>query len=131
MPYLIDSDWVIDYLAGNLEALHLLESLADEGIAISILTYMEIYQGVLRSPASDEVEDKLTAFLNTIPVIPFSPAVARRCARLREDLLGQVRDVHQRAIDLIIAATTLESNLVLVTRNSRYYSDVPGLSTYS
>ena len=49
MPYLIDSDWVIDFLAQESKALQLLEQLAQEGIAISIVTYMEVYQGVLRS----------------------------------------------------------------------------------
>ena len=36
MPYLIDSDWVIDFLAQESEALQLIEQLAQEGIAISI-----------------------------------------------------------------------------------------------
>ena len=52
MPYLIDSDWVIDFLAQESEALQLIEQLAQEGIAISIVTYMEVYQGVLRSQES-------------------------------------------------------------------------------
>ncbi len=50
MGYLIDSDWVVDHLAGNDEANQLLARLSDEDIAISIITYLEIYQGVLRSP---------------------------------------------------------------------------------
>ena len=53
MPYLIDSDWVIDFLAQESEALQLIEQLAQEGIAISIVTYMEVYQGVLRSQESE------------------------------------------------------------------------------
>ena len=92
---------------------------------------MEIYQGVLRSPQPEEVQDKLQAFLDAVPIIPLSPAVARRCARLREDLLGQGRRVNQRAIDLIIAATALEYDLILVTRNTRDYRHVPGLRAYS
>lgn len=131
MPYLVDSDWMIDYLGGSLEALHLLESLAEEGIAISILTYLEIYQGVLRSPNQEEVEEKLLAFLNSVPIIPLSPAVARPCARLRESLQVQGKRVNQRAIDLIIAATALEHNLVLVTRNTQDYANIPGLQIYT
>ena len=131
MPYLIDSDWVIDYLGGRPEALRLLETLSDEGVAVSILTYMEIYQGVIRSTQLEAVQDKLQAFLDAVPIIPVSPAVARRCARLREDLRIQGRRVNQRAIDLIIAATALEYDLTLVTRNTRDYWDVPGLRTYA
>jgi len=39
MPYLIDSDIVIDHLANVLDTTKLLETLASEGIAISIITY--------------------------------------------------------------------------------------------
>jgi tRNA(fMet)-specific endonuclease VapC len=127
MPYLIDSDWVIDYLAGGAESLQLLESLADEGIAISILTYMEVYQGILRSPQPKEVEASLAGFLSSVPIIPVSLEVAQRCARLRELLRVQGRRVNQRAIDLLIAATALEYDLTLITRNSRDYADIPGL----
>jgi predicted nucleic acid-binding protein len=50
MPYLIDSDVVIDHLADVPAATTLLEQLVTEGIAVSIITYMEAYQGVLSSP---------------------------------------------------------------------------------
>ena len=46
MLYLIDSDWVIDHLDDDPDAIALLEELAGEGIAISIVTYMEVLQGV-------------------------------------------------------------------------------------
>ncbi len=42
MPYLIDTDLVIDHLANVTEANQLLEHLAPEGIAISMITYMAL-----------------------------------------------------------------------------------------
>ena len=130
MPYLVDTDWVIDLLASVPEALQLLDRLAQDGIAISIITYMEAYQGVERSPHPEEAQSKLTAFLNSVPVIPLTPAVAQRCARLRETLRKQGRRVNARSLDLIIAATALEYNLTLVTRNAEDYADIPGLKLY-
>ena len=130
MPYLIDTDWVIDLLASVPEALQLLDRLAQDGIAISIIAYMEAYQGVERSPHPEEAQSKLTAFLNSVPVIPLTPAVAQRCARLRETLRKQGRRVNARSLDLIIAATALEYNLTLVTRNAEDYADIPGLKLY-
>jgi tRNA(fMet)-specific endonuclease VapC len=44
--YLIDTDWVIDYLQGRCVAVRLLDELVSDGIAISIVTYAEIYQGI-------------------------------------------------------------------------------------
>ena len=130
MPYLIDTDWVIDLLASVPEAVQLLDRLAQGGIAISIITYMEAYQGVERSPHPEEAQNKLSALLDSLPVVSLSPAVAQRCARLRETLRKQGKRVNARSLDLIIAATALEYNLTLVTRNTEDYADVPGLKLY-
>ena len=47
MPYLIDSDVLIAQRESQPGALVLLEQLASQGLAISIVTYMEVYQGTL------------------------------------------------------------------------------------
>ena len=127
MPFLVDSDWFISYLAGEPEAVSLLSGLTGEGAAISIFTYMESFQGVLRSPDPEAAEIQFTALLEEFPILPFSQPVARRCAGLREYLSNQGRRIHQRAIDLMIASTALHYDLVLVTRNSRDFRDIPGL----
>lgn len=46
MKYLIDTDWIVDYLAGQEEARKLLTTLHPDGIAISIVTFTEIYEGI-------------------------------------------------------------------------------------
>jgi len=43
MRYLVDSDWVAEYLVEREPAVTLL---APEGIAISLMTYGEIYEGI-------------------------------------------------------------------------------------
>ena len=130
MRYLIDSDWVVDHLANDPEANRLLVRLSDEGIAISIITYIEIYQGVLRSPTPKEAERKLQAFIDTVSVLSISPAVARRCAHIRETLRRQRKEFRRRAFDLLIAATALEHDLTLVTRNREDYADLPEIRFY-
>ncbi len=131
MPYLIDSDWIIDHLADSPEAQELLSDLAEEGIAISIVTYMETYEGALRSSNPQEAVERLQALLLVLPVLPFNPEVAQRCAALRIQLRDQNKRVNNRALDLLIAATALHYGLTLVTRNVRDYRDVPGLSIHT
>jgi tRNA(fMet)-specific endonuclease VapC len=128
MPYLIDSHVVIDHLAAVPEASDLLSRLAKDGIAISIITYMETFQGVTRSPQPQAAHSKFHAFVKHIPVLPLSLAVAERCARLRETLRTHNKRVNSRALDLIIAATALEYDLTLVTENSKDFADIPELS---
>jgi len=127
MPYLVDSDWLIDYLEGASPACRLLRDLAEYGVAISIITYLEAYQGVLRSTDPDDAARRFDALLRAIRLVPISTAVARRCAGIREDLRSKGRRTRPRALDLLIAASAIEHGLTLVTRNSRDYDDIPGL----
>jgi tRNA(fMet)-specific endonuclease VapC len=127
MPYLIDSYVVIDHLAGTPEASRLLERLAQDRIAMSIITYMEAFQGVARSPHPEEAQAKFRSLAKSIPTLPLSLAVAERCARLRETLRTQQKRVNSRALDLIIAATALEYDLTLVTENIKDFEDIPDL----
>jgi predicted nucleic acid-binding protein len=53
MRYLIDTDWLIDYLKGKSVAGQLLDALAREGIAISLITYGEIMEGIYYGKNSD------------------------------------------------------------------------------
>ena len=131
MPYLIDSDIVIDHLANVQTAKKLLERLAPERIAISIITYMEVYQGVSRSPHPQIAQEKFQAFLETVPVLPFSLSVAQRCALLRERLKQERKRVKARALDVMNAAVALEHDLTLVTRNRDDYEDIPDLPLYT
>ena len=130
MPYLIDTDLVIDHLANISQANQLLDQLAPDGIAISIITYMEAYQGVIRSLNVKKARAKFQLFRRSVPVLPFSLSVAKRCATLREQLKHEQKRVKSRALDLINAAIALEHELTLVTRNVEDYQDIPDLKLY-
>jgi predicted nucleic acid-binding protein len=97
---------------------------------VSIITYMETYQGVLRSPHPTSARTQFEAFLETVPVLPFSVAGAKRCAQLRETLHREGKRVKEQALDLMTAAIALEYGLTLVTRNVGDYNDIRGLKLY-
>jgi predicted nucleic acid-binding protein len=46
MRYLVDSDWIADYLVGKQEAVGLLDRLVPDGIGVSLITLGEIYEGI-------------------------------------------------------------------------------------
>ena len=127
MLYRLDSDLLIDYLDGVAAVVTIVEPLSMEGVAISINSYMEAYQGTLRGST---VPQKLAAFVTGVPVLGISVAVAERCAAVRETLRLQGRRVRSRALDLLIAATAPEHDLTLVTRNTDDYRDIPGLKLF-
>jgi predicted nucleic acid-binding protein len=131
MPYLIDSTHVIYYLDDRVAAVELLDRLTLEGVAVSIITYIEVFQGVGVSPHPRRARGKFNAFFDSVPVLPISIEAAQRCARLRQTLKSQGFRVNSRALDLIIAATAIELRLTLVTNNTTDHDDIPGLRLYN
>jgi predicted nucleic acid-binding protein len=130
VAFLLDSDWMIDRLADRPRAVELVRRLAPAGLAVSVVSYMEAFQGLDRDPDPEAAETRLRLFLSTVLLLPVTPEIARRCALVRRDLRRRGRRVNTRALDLLIAATAIEHGLALVTRNLGDYRDVPGLRLY-
>ena len=128
MAYLLDSDWLILRSANRPTAVQLVRQLASAGLAVSVITYLEVFQGLDREPDPGAAEVRLGRLLATMTVLPVSRDVARRCAF--RALRQQGRRIGPRALDLLIAATAIEHDLALVTRNVDDYRDVPGLRLY-
>ncbi len=127
MRYLLDSDVVIDHLKNVRLISDLIGRLEEHDTFLSMVTYMEVYQGIYRNPTPHVAEAQFLALLDSVGIALFTEPVARRCALLREELKRGGRRVRRRFLDLITAATALENDLTLVTRNTADYDDVPGL----
>lgn len=130
MRYLIDTTVLIPYFADDPAAIALLKQLAPDGFAVGILAYLEAYQGAIERPDAEEAKRKFNAFFRDVPILPVSPAVAKRCAEIRSFLKKQGKNPRRRAFDLVIAATALEHGLEVVTHNTKDYQDIPNLVRY-
>ena len=128
MSYLIDTDWVAAFLKGRAIAVTFINSLASEGLAISLITYGEIYEGIYYGADIARHEKGFQAFLRDIDVIPLNRPIMRRFAQIRGQLRAQGNLITDR--DLLIAVTAIHHELTLVTRNTRHFQRVPGLSLY-
>ena len=124
MPYLLDSDFVIDYLEEMPGALRIYPELSREGIAMSMVTFMEAYEGTLVAEDPASALAKLEDLLHAAQPLDFDRDVAAVCARLRVQLRSQGKRVRSRAYDLQIAATAILYGLTLVSRNVKDYLDV-------
>lgn len=128
MPYLLDSNIVIGHLHGLPEMEILVDRLQPEGVAISSVSFMEVFDGILSDPERVTIEEQFTSFLVVIPVLPFAQREAELCARLRAELRRRGQRTRARYLDLMIAATAMAHGLTLVTRNVADYGDLPGLT---
>lgn len=128
MIYLIDTDWVAEYLKGRDPVTRTLNSLATEELAISIITYGEIYEGIYYSRDPKRSEQGFLQFLRGTAVLPLNRPIMKEFARIR----GQLRKVGQIITDpdILIAATAIYHDLTLLTNNKRHFSRIPGLKLY-
>ena len=128
MMYLIDTDWVIDYLKGKEAAGQLLDPLVHDGIAISLITYGEIFEGISYGNDPRRHEQIFRAFLQSTPVLPLTESSMERFARIRGALRAKGQIIGDA--DILIAATALEHNLTLVTQNTRHFNRISNLKLY-
>src|SRR3954468_20965223 len=119
MSYLVDTDMVASYLNGRPDAIELLSTLRHEGLAISLITYGEIYDGIYSSNDPQGKEATFLQFLRRVEVLPLTRTIMKRFARIRGQLRRSGLTVQDP--DLLIAATALTHGMTLVTRNLRHF----------
>lgn len=129
MRHLVDSDWLADYLKGRAPARTLLASLFPAGLAISIINYAEIYEGIYYGTERQRHEEGFRSFLRGVPVLSLTRPIARQYAILRGQLRQDGQLIDQP--DLFIAATAIEHDLSLMTRNRKDFGRIPGLLLYA
>jgi predicted nucleic acid-binding protein len=128
MSYLIDSDWVIDYLRGVQTAVAFLHAHARDNLAISLMTYGEVYEGIYYGPSRRVSEEGFRRLLAGVAVLPLNRQIMRRFALIRGNLRNRGELIGDP--DIMIAATGLHHNLTLVTRNVRHFERIAGLPLY-
>ena len=125
MKHLIDSDVVVEYLRARPSTLTLIQALNPSGLAVSLITYGEVYEGIYFGHNPPAQEQAFVDFLAGVTILPLDEPIMRQYARLR----GQLRRAGTLIgdADTLIAATALYHNLTLVTGNVQHFNRVPGL----
>ncbi len=129
MKYLIDTDWLIDHLNGVEKVKAKLEVLAPEGLAISIVSLAEIYEGIFYSRDPQKSASTLESFLPGISVLSINEDICRIFGRQRGSLRRQGKTIGD--LDFFIASTCLYYNLTLLTNNVSHFERIEGLRIIS
>ena len=134
MKFLVDSDYVITYLKGDEQATRQVSELFAQGIAVSIVSYMEVYEGVYYGNHQAQNTKVFHRFVRGVQVLGINRSIAQRSAVLRGHLRASKATKHlaepRNHYDLFIAATALHHHLTLVTHNIKDYERIPNLTIY-
>lgn len=128
MNYLVDTDWLINSFRGTRLATETISRLRTEGLAVSIITVGELYEGAMTSadPAAE-----LATFENLLEpftTVTLDDVCMQHFAFLRSSLRRQGQLIPD--LDLLIASTALRHDLILVTANRRHFNRIPNLQLY-
>ncbi len=105
---LVDTDIFIDHLRGATEL-----KVGRHRLHYSVITRAELFAGATGTDLASRV-------LAPFREIPVDRTIADRAGRIR-------REAGLRLPDALIAATALERNLGLVTRNTKHFGPIRGL----
>ena len=123
--FLIDTDWVIDHFNGIAVATRRLQALQAQGLALSIISVAELWEGVHFSKDPPRSEAMLTEFLSGVVILGIDEEICRRFGQLRGSLRSAGKLVGD--FDLLVAASALRYDLALLTNNRRHFERVAGL----
>jgi tRNA(fMet)-specific endonuclease VapC len=119
--YLIDTNIAIYFLNGKYGMKEKLNTIAPRSIYISEITVAELKFGVENSDRIEENKQSLYKFLLDIEVLPIYHSIdlyAKEKARLRK------QGISLDDFDLLIAATSITHNLIMVTNNTKHFKNV-------
>jgi len=125
LQYLIDTDWVIHYLHAPPALVARLDALQPQGLALSIISLVELYEGVYYSRDPEGDEQDLNNFLRGVTVFGIDEAIAKVFGRERGRLRAAGTLIGD--LDLLIGATALHHNLTVLTNNRSHFERITGL----
>lgn len=130
---MLDSTAVVAAERQGKNARQLLESVAletsDDGIAVSVVTVLELAHGITRADTSERREKRqrfLDELLTGVPIQPVTVPIALRAGQI--DGQSQAKGVRIPLSDLLIGVSALELGYGVGTANVRHFQKIPGLN---
>ena len=125
MAYLIDTDILIYSLKNNDNVNKKFRENRDYPIYISVITYGELMYGAKKS----QNVIKNSAIVHKISQIYSMKEISKTTMDIFADLKTNLSSKGKTIadMDLLIASTALENNLILVTNNTKHFQEIPAL----
>jgi predicted nucleic acid-binding protein len=118
---LIDTDVIVWYLRGNQRAYNTVEG--QPGFSLSVITYMELVQGMRNKQELRELEKAIQRWNAT--VVQINEAVSTTASEyVQQHYLSHALEL----ADALIGATAVVNQLPLLTANDKHYKVIQGIT---
>ncbi len=122
--YLLDTNICVYFLNGQFNLKEKIREVGFENCVVSEITIAELKYGIAKSSKKEKNQQALDAFQSKIDILPIFPALdiyATEKVRLRTK--GKILD----EFDLLIGATAIHNNLIMVTKNVSDFDRLDGI----
>lgn len=125
MNYLIDTDIVVYSLKGDERVTQNFHRYRSAPKSLSVITYGELVYGARKSKAIEKNLARVYRIAELFPIIDITLAVIEIFGEIKTSLEKQGNTLAD--MDLLIAATALTHNMILVTNNQKHFERIRGL----
>jgi len=125
MIYLLDTNIIIYALKGSPVVQDHLKDHYQDPLAISVITLMELYYGAYKSEKVESNLGKIKVLEKSLEIISLGEEVVEIFGLIKSKL--EKKGTPLDDFDLIIAATALSHNSILVTNNVKHFRRIDGL----
>lgn len=123
--YFIETSVIINFLRGKRETVKGVESLEGE-LTSSFICLAELYEGIYRVKERNKAEKAVLSFFTGLSqVYSLDEDIANNFGQVRAELKRKGEVIED--LDILLAATCLAYNLILVTYNPKHFQRVKGL----
>ena len=125
MKYVLDTNTLIYYFKGIGNIANQLLATPPNDIGIPTIVLYELEVGIAKSVRPRKRKAQLQEFISLVNIIPFSYAEAKCAAGIRVKL--EKKGSLIGPYDILIAASAMANNNILVTHNQREFQRIRGL----
>ena len=121
--YQLDTNVVIQMLHGDKDVIKHIYEVGVDNCCICEITIAELYYGAVKGGRKSNYEDidKVEELFRIVPVYDSFETLAK--IRLELKNMGKMID----AYDMMIGASAVNSEAILVTHNTKHYENIPGI----
>ena len=125
MRYILDTDWIINLLAGKKDAEERIQQFDPEEIVVSLVTVAEIYESAYNFANPEAHIQTFRSFLSNFQLLNLNLPIVEKFAEVRAHLRRKGQMISD--FDILLGATALHHDLIVLTYNKKHFQRIPDI----